>query len=301
MINLAGYRYRGVFADRQGPIERIETSDFTVENRRMFLANAYMRRELLPLKRRNSVYSDATGSGTHESPMIARYMAISESMERWAYHDKVKSDERCDYGFDVDPMSNGMAAFPGLFPGQARRKAYLEAVERFSLIAWWEGMLPGVECASEWPGIGAAILWAGPGEVVVVLHKKTKDGLYAYGHAAGSNFKNACRSAVMELARHEYVIKSYWLAKVCGCAVVDAPNERLDRLERRSVFFASEEGHEEFLRRLRTKPAVAPAVRRLAFDGRIPGPWERFAHVWRVVFYPVTDRYLSDDERYFLW
>src|ERR1700722_8928463 len=146
MINLAGFRYRNVFADRQGPIVRIDTTDFAVEGRRMFLANAHIRPDLLPHKQQHSVYSDATGSGTHESPMIARYMAISESMERWAYNVTARSAERSKYGFDVDPMSSGMAAFPGLFPGQARRKAYLEAVERFCMIAWWEGMLPSVEC-----------------------------------------------------------------------------------------------------------------------------------------------------------
>ena len=298
MISLAGFRYRKIFADHSGPIDRIETSEFMVEGQRMFQANAFMRPGLLALQSNRSVYSDAAGSGTSESPMVARFMAISEAMERWAYHAKVKSPERAVYGFDVDPMSNGMAAFPGFFPLQARRKAYMEAVERFSLIAWWEGMLPSVEHPTEWPGVQAIIIWVGSDEVVVILHKRTKEGLHAFGHAAAKTFRGASRAAIIELARHEYVVRSYWLAKACGCSAAAMP---ADLLERRSVYFASEEGHEEFVRRVRSEPHRRLPTRRLAFDGRIPGPWDRYAYVWRVVFHPVTDRYLQDGSNFFLW
>jgi len=146
--------------------------------------------------------------------------------------------------------------------------------------------------------VKALIIWAGSHETVVIVHKKTKEGLYAYGHAAADNFRNACRRAVVELARHEYVIHSYWLAKACGCSAASAPT---DLLERRSVYFASEEGHEDFARRARTGPHRRLETRRIAFDGKIPGPWEKYAHVWRVVFHPVTDRYLHNDNGFFLW
>src|SRR5580658_3244083 len=139
-----------------------------VEGRRMFLANAYLCPGLQPRKPIKEVYGDASGSGTHESPMVARYMAISEAMERWAFYATASSERRGAYGFDVDPMSTGMAAFPGLFSHQARRKAYLEALERFTLLAWWEGMLPSFEIDTEWPEVKAVVLWARVGEVVVV-------------------------------------------------------------------------------------------------------------------------------------
>ena len=67
MINLAGLRYRNAFSRQGGPIERIETADFTVENSRMFQANAFMRTGLLAPGSNRSVYSDAAGSGTHAS------------------------------------------------------------------------------------------------------------------------------------------------------------------------------------------------------------------------------------------
>jgi ribosomal protein S12 methylthiotransferase accessory factor YcaO len=298
MINLAGFRYRNAFAEQGGPIARVETTDFPIEKKRMFQANAYLRPDLIPRKRKQSVYSDAAGTGTHESPMVARFMAISEAMERWAYHQTVYSPQRADYGFDADPMSNGMAAFPGLLHRQARHKARLEAIERFSMMAWWEGLLPAAERETEWPGVDAAVLPTGGSEVVVILHKKTAEGLHAYGHAAGENFSRACRRAVLELARHQYVIRSYWLARSCGCALADQPS---DLLERRSVFFASPEGHERFVRRVKAAVDGPAPARRMIFDGRIPGPWERYASVWRVVFHPVSERYLREGEQYFLW
>jgi molybdate transport system substrate-binding protein len=39
-------------------------------------------------------------------------MAISEAMGRWASHSTANSDDPAEFGFDVDPSSNGMAAFP---------------------------------------------------------------------------------------------------------------------------------------------------------------------------------------------
>ena len=43
--------------------------------------------------------------------------------------------------------------------------------------------------------------------------------------------------------------------------------------------------------------------RRLAdvFDGPVPGPWGRYADVWRVVYAPPSDRFLGMEENYFLW
>src|ERR1022692_2454767 len=76
-------------------------------------------------------------------------------MERWAFRVKVRAPDRELYGFDIDESSNGMAAFPGLFHTEARKRALLEAVERASVIAWWEGVLDGEVRSTDWPGISA--------------------------------------------------------------------------------------------------------------------------------------------------
>lgn len=299
MINLAGLRYRRIFASEGGPIDRVETADILLEGRRLFQANAFLRSEFLPAqKRKRSVYSEASGSGTHLSPLVARFMAISEALERWAYTAKVLSPERAAYAFDVDPMSNGMAAFPGMFARQARKNAYFEAVERFNIIAWWEGLLPAREAATEWPGVNALILGDDSDSVTVIVHKDSGNGVFSYGHAAAADFNMACRKAMIELSRHEYVVRSYRFAQTLGGVVAAPP---VDLLERRSLFFASEEGRETFIRRVQSGPTGPRPVRRVAFDGAIPGPWTRYADVWRVVYHPVSARYLSNEERYFLW
>ena len=142
MISLAALRYRNVLAAHGGPVERIETGEFPVRSRRMFQANARLSPGLTR-KRQMSIYSDADGTGTHRIASIARHMAVSEALERWAFHATVRSERAAEFGFDVDPSSNGMAAFPGVLRRNARRKAMLEAVERFCLIALWEGRAQG--------------------------------------------------------------------------------------------------------------------------------------------------------------
>ena len=194
-------------------------------------------------------------------------------------------------------MSNGMAAFPGLFAAQARRGARFEAIERYNLTAWWEGYLTTTLRATPWPGIDAAVIGDDREAVTVIVHKVTPDG-HAYGHAASATFGAACRKALVELTRHEIVVRHYHNKRLAGSAGLIAPTELL---ERRSLFFSSAEGREYFLRRVSTPPRSHPPVRRVAYDGAIPGPWTRYADVWRVAFHPVSDRYLSQDERYFLW
>ena len=141
MLSLASLRYRSVLAADGGPVQSIEAGEFPVFGRRLFQANARLKQGLVP-QRRLQIYSDADGTGTHASPMVARHIAVSEALERWAYHSTVRSERRADFGFDIDESSNGMAAFPGFSRAPARRGAVLEAVERFCLLNWWELMRP---------------------------------------------------------------------------------------------------------------------------------------------------------------
>lgn len=152
MLSLAALRYRNVLAAHGGPVARIESGVFPVCGRRMYQANARLSAGLTP-KRPLSLYSDADGSGTHPRVSVARHMAVSEALERWAFHSVVRSERAAEFGFDVDPSSNGMSAFPGFWRTHARRKAMLEAVERYSLISWWEGRAAGRRFDTDWPGV----------------------------------------------------------------------------------------------------------------------------------------------------
>jgi hypothetical protein len=295
MLSLAALRYRNVFAEFGGPIAQIETGVFPVCGRRMIQANACLTAGLTP-RRPLSIYSDADGSGTHPRASVARHMAVSEALERWAFHSVVRSPRAAEFGFDVDPSSNGMSAFPGLVRGQARRKALLEAVERFSLISWWEGRATGRLFETDWPGVSAVAIDGPFGGVTVVAFARTDYGGFAYGHAAEESFGAACERAVVELARHEWVLRASWLSFVSG--EKPAPT---DLFERRCLYFSSPEGHAHFLDRVNGRPAGNMARPEIVCDRDIPGPWADYATVWRFALRPPSEDFLTAGQDYFFW
>lgn len=295
MLTVAGIRYRNIMASQGGPIARVETAECQVLGRRMFQANVRLNAAVLPPRQRFVIFGNVDGTGTHPVPTVARHMAISEAIERWAFRVVSKSVDRVLYGFDTDRSSSGMAAYPGLFDYQCRQRAYLEAIERYSLIAWWEGKARGRVRDTEWPGVSALEIETPfrQGRAVVVF-KRCEPGFFAYGHAAAGSFHAACEKAIVELARNEYVLRRFWLAG----GVQERP---VDLFERRCLFFSTPEGHELFRERI-AQSVAAPAGRpEVVFDGEIPGPWTNYAQVWRVVLQPVTDAFLTNTERYFFW
>jgi hypothetical protein len=295
--NLAAFRYRDVMSERGGPIARLDVFDSTQLGSRCFQANAYLRPEHVAWQSGGHVFSEANGTGSDASPMVARFKAVSEAIERWAHMDIVSSANPDRYGFDVDASSNGMAAFPGLFRRQARQAALMEAVERFNILSWWEGRLAATERDTKWPGIRAAVLCSDAPGITVILFRQSDHGYYSYGHAAADTFEAACEKAASELERHTYVVRSFALVH----AGVGALPLNAHPMERRSLFFSQPEGHELFLERLRSRPARSSACPRLVFDGAIPGAWDKYASVWRVVYEPPTQRHLTRTDNYFYW
>lgn len=292
MLNLAPLRYRNVLAEAHGPIASVESGELPVRGRQMIVANA----RLAPgrvAKEPMVLFSDADGTGTHRLPSIARHKAISEALERWAFHATVRSERAIEFAFDVDPSTAGMAAFPGLLRRQARRSAVLEAVERFSLIAWWEGRAHVYPINTDWPGVDAIAIDGPFGGVTVVAHACTSCG-HVYGHAAEESIGAACEHAVVELARHEAVLRSWWLKVAAGERRVAT-----NIFERRCLFFASDEGHEYFREHLQRDNVGAMPRPEILCDAHIPGPWDEFATVWRFALRPPSDGYLRGGERYF--
>ena len=297
MLSLAAFRYRNVLASAGGPIEKLEIADATVLGRRCFLANAYLRAGLVSGRGSPALYSQANGSGTAASPMVARFMAISEALERWAHWQLHAGPERQKYGFNIDPSSNGLAAYPGLWRRQARQSALLEAAERFNILNWWEGRLAASESDTRWPGVRAATICSQAPGITVILFKRTAAGFVAYGHAAAMDFDSACRKAAIEMERHAQVVARF--AHSHAGKIRDQLPASAHPLERRSLFFALDEGHEMFLERLRS-PARTSAELKLVYDGPLPGPWTRYADVWRVVYAPPSRRFLGMEENYFM-
>jgi hypothetical protein len=293
MLSLGSIRYRNVLATRGGPIAQIETGQLSVRGRRTILANA----RLIPGLSRDrslSLYSSADGTGTDPVPAVARHKAISEALERWAFNATVKSERAEEFAFDVDPSTCGMSAFPGLLRRHARRKAVLEAVERYSLMSWWEGTAEGRHFDTDWPGVSAVAIDGALGGVTVIVYAKTEWGGYVYGHAAEENFSAACEHAVVELARHELIMRASWLATVAG-----QPVKSSNLFERRCLFFASDEGHERFLARLGRPARGALPTPEILCDRELPGPWSDYATVWRFALRPPSDGYLRGGDGYF--
>jgi len=299
MLNFAAFRYRAIMAVAGGPIERLEVSDTTVLGRREFLASAFLREGLGDDGSGFETGSPASGSGTASSPMVARFMALSEALERWAHWQLHSGDAGIPYGFGVDPSSNGMAAYPGLWRRQARAGALMEASERFNLLNWWEGHLPAAETATHWAGVRAAVICSDLPGITVVLFKRTAEGFFAYGHGAAMDYQAACRKAAVEMERHALLLSRF--ATMHAGRIDDQLPVTAHPIERRSLFFGTEAGHELFLERLRSAPRKPAPKPQLAFDGSIPGPWSRYADVWRVVYAPPSDRFLGMEENYFLW
>jgi hypothetical protein len=229
--------------------------------------------------------------------MVARFMAISEAMERWAHWHMLSSPERASHGFAVDPSTNGMSAFPGMWKRQARPGAVFEAAERFNILHWWEGHLPATESAGPWPGVTAVTIKSGAPGVTVILFKRTLRDFVAYGHAAAADYATACRKAAGEMERHASVVEIF--ARNHNGEIRNQLPPGAHPMERRSLFFATDEGHELFLRKLRSAPLSARVAPQLVCDGVIPGPWSRYADVWRVLYAPPSKRFLSADEDYF--
>lgn len=293
MLSLAALRYRDVLVAHGGPVESIETGLFPVRGRQVTLANARLKPGLTR-KGRLAMFSDADGTGTDPIPSVARHKAISEALERWAFHATVRSERAAEFGFDVDPSTTGMSAFPGVLRRHARRSAVLEAVERFSLIAWWDGLVPGRRFDTDWPGVSAIAIDGPFGGITVVVYARTEWGGYVYGHAAEESFGAACERAVVELARHEWILRSRWLTIFGGEAT--APT---NIFERRSLFFATEEGHALFQERVASPPSGRPPAPEVICDRDMPGPWADYASVWRFALRPPSDGFLRGGARYF--
>lgn len=300
MFNLAALRYRDVLAEHGGPVARLTCGETSVLGERWFEAGASLREDLRAGSWARRVWGSVDGSGTDRSPLVARFKAISEALERWAHLALHRDPAGARHGFDVDPSSNGLAAFPGLLARQARAAALTEAVERFNLLHWWEGGLGAVPVASPWPGVDAVVIESDTPGVTVVVHRESARGFHAYGHACGRDLRAACLKAAVELERHDAVVR-HWALVRAGAPACAAELDAMHPIDRRALHFATDEGHARFRERVAEGRRGPRAVPRLVCDGRVPGPWDRWAPVWRVVFAPPSLRFLSREPDYFLW
>lgn len=294
MLNLAAFRYRDILAEFGGPIDHISAAPVTIFGRPAVQANAYLADGLVAKRARGNLYGSADGTGTHAAAQVARFTAISEALERWAFYAEHRGAKAAHYGFDVDPSSNGMAAFPGFGSRAARQRARLEALERFALVSWWDGRIDGSFVTSPIRDVHVLRLHhpADFGEVVIVF-RAAPTGHVSYGHAAARSLAQAIDRAIIELARTDFVLAYH---KLRGESAVVS-----DFCERRCLHFASPAGHQEFLDRAFRRPDKPSPAWKPVFDGEIPGPWSRYATVWRTTVEMPTLRFLDRSQTFFFW
>jgi len=292
VFSLAAIKYRSVLAKFGGPIERLTIGLFN--GTKFYQANAYLVQGLRPKAKRN-LYGNCDGTGDSKFALVARQKAISEALERWAHRQMWNGVDRKQFGFDIDPSSCGMAAFPGLLKRTARIPARLESIERFALISWWDGRI-GVSPLPRLPNRIESFRLEQPisDTEVVVVFRLSEIGHVSYGHAAGRTVAEAQEKAIIELMRTDFILTRH---KQLGHS-----NDVAYFFEQRCLYFASPEGHQKFLQKVATPPTKPALPWKPVFDGEIPGPWSKYATVWRVAVPMPTPEYLDPKiTNFFFW
>lgn len=299
-LNLAPLRYDRIFRKDGGPIDHLDRAQHSVREGIVFNVNAFLDAALRPVRKVGQLYGAADGGGTHAQEMVARFMAISEAIERWAFWDRSDSALRALFGFDIDASTTGMAAFPGLFRARARRSAQFEAIERFGLQHWWEGRLPHRLHLLPSQALRVVEIQVPHSDIVpvVVYEDDAATGARHYGYGAGNDLSHAVRRARREMIRHRIVVQRY-LEKFpdpdMGLAAIERTKER------RALYFALPAGKALFDERCAAGRWAPEANPRTVFDGWIPGPWDRYAAVWRCLYEPPSDEHSSKRTDYFFW
>ncbi len=290
-MNIAPLKYAHVHKEHGGPIASITFRE--KKNLGVFEAFATLDEKTTGYKKEGQfLYGNAHGTGTASTKAEAIYCAISEALERWAWNTAYQEEHmRAELRYDLDPSTTGFAAFPGLGLHGARKRAFFEATERWSLCMWWEGKLPHKDLSV--PGVQAILIQAPvPGTATVILWA-TEGGLTSYGFASSINADAAAAKARIELLRNQEVLEFFAKESAKG----QLPP--LGVTERRLKYFAEPAGHEKFLARLKTQGGVLPAPK-LAVDLSVRGPWTQWTHVWRCLFEGPKFRENEKDD-YFLF
>ena len=222
----------------------------------------------------NAIYSTSISSGTSETEKASVGIALSEYLERKAYDQISKSEKNKEFGFDLVRNTTGMAAHWWGF--KARRNAKHEALERWTLHHWWNDLLSFERVKSSHPHrtILTKTYKQFKTTVVLICDYRKESGFF-YGFAAHKNYDKAYNKALVELDRNHRVLTYYYKKKP----------ELSEFREKRVVYFSSSEGFSEFAKKVRKNEFIKDlAYPELYLDKEIPGPWQKWRRVWRVLF-----------------
>ncbi len=272
MLGLAPIKYRNVLNKDGGPIAKLTWSKVKIySNLDGYEASCCLRDELRKQAVTHKLYANVDGTGSDVHKNIACYKAISEALERWAYYETLARGNLAEFGFDKDPSTSGMAAFPGITKKTVAKLAHFEALERWALVQWWKGNLAAERLKQDEIESLAITL---PGHGVVCISWLENQGKWAYGFACANDFRGAFSKAQIELSRNVHVLSKF-----------DGSIADLDLQEKRVLYFSSSEGHDTFLsvveNSTRRHTSLDP---KLILNKEIPGPWGQYCTVWRCLF-----------------
>jgi hypothetical protein len=280
-LNLAPIRYAFV-AEEGGPIANLEygQTDYLGESWqlcRATLQEGYQH----PMGKKLQLFHSADGSGMGKTRLDARAKAISEALERWAFQESSSGPDAVLYGYQYSMSTKGMAAFPGVFPGQARRAAISEAYEYYSVDAWWGGTLKHWIINRD----DATIVFIDQPDyngfiALAIRHLDQTDYVASYGIGSGATPEEAELKAQLEACRSQTILERR------SAVPVAARTRPVLETEQLLLEFASKSGFDVVKDRLATQPWLPALKPKVVFDGPVKGAWNKYTHVWRYALEP---------------
>lgn len=286
ILNLAPIRY-ALVAEEGGPIANLEyaQADYlgqTWQLSRASLQEAYRH----PMGDKLCLFHSADGSGIGRTRLEARAKAVSEALERWAFYETTSGPDAALYGFQHTMSTKGMAAFPGLFPGQARREAMAEAFEYYSVDAWWGGTLKHWIINRDDATIVFIDQPAFRGYIALAIrHLDLDHYVAAYGIGSGMTPEAAETKAQLEACRSQTILETR------DALPLGARRQPILEAEQRLLEYASPEGFGLVKDRLATQPWLPAIKPKVIFDGPVTGDWNKYTHVWRYALEPFPIKY----------
>lgn len=285
ILNLAPIRY-ALVAEEGGPVAKLEYAQTEYLGETWQLSRATLLDEYRhPMGQNLCLFDPADGSGMGKTRLEARAKAVSEALERWAFQESSSGPDAALYGYQYSVSTKGMAAFPGIFPGQARREAIAEAFEYYSVDAWWGGSLKhwiinrddSTVVFIDQPEFNGYIALA-------IRHLDLDRYVAAYGIGSGMTPEAAELKAQLEACRSATVLEK----RASTPGTVRKP---VLEAEQRMLEYATPQGFATVKDRLSSQPWHAPMKPKVVFDGPIQGAWNKYTHVWRYALEPFPIKY----------
>jgi hypothetical protein len=285
-LNLSPIRYAMV-AEADGPISKVEYGHTEYLGQTWQMSRATLHEQFQhPLGKRLCLFHPADGSGMATTRLEARAKAISEALERWAFTETSAGPDAVLYGYPYSMSTKGMAAFPSLFPGAARRCAVSEAWEYYSIDAWWGGSL------NHWiiNRDDATIVFINQPEfdgyvALAIRHLDLKSYVAAYGIGSGATPEEAEMKAQLEACRSETILERR------DATPPTVRTKPVLEAEKRLLEFSSPEGFAMVKDRLASRAWMPQIKPKVIYDGPVTGPWSKYTHVWRHALEPYPIKY----------